>query len=398
MLIGGIVLWRTVSAHGLSSEMGSFLLMFAAVAAAIVFLPRVFPDGLPIRGYGVMLVAAAGAGIALATRRAEQMGIDRDVIFALAVWLFVGGILGARLFYVIEYWDERFRHSSPLVVLMRVLNFPEGGLVIYGGLIGGLAAFAWFVRRHRLPMLAMGDILAPSFMVGLALGRIGCLLNGCCYGGVSDVPWAITFPQRSAEDRFSAPFEDQVRHGDMYGFRLVANKQGRVVVARVDEGLPAAEAGLTANELVTAINGHAVENLQQAEQQLWAAFWSELPLALTTASGRQYTLPAVAISARSREVHPAQVYSAVNAALLAALLWNFYPFRRRDGEVMALMLTLYPISRFLLEMIRKDEAAMFGTGLSISQNISVAILLGMVGVWIWLWRSPRRLALNAAAE
>jgi phosphatidylglycerol:prolipoprotein diacylglycerol transferase len=96
-------------------------------------------------------------------------------------------------------------------------------------------------------------------------------------------------------------------------------------------------------------------------------------------------------------VHPAQVYSAIDAGLLAWFLWAYYPFRRRDGEVIALLLTIHPISRFMLEIIRTDEPAVWGTGLSISQNISILIFVVAVGLWIYLLREPRRVAWSAPA-
>ncbi|HEX6962299.1 MAG TPA: prolipoprotein diacylglyceryl transferase family protein, partial [Lacipirellula sp.] len=72
--------------------------------------------------------------------------------------------------------------------------------------------------------------------------------------------------------------------------------------------------------------------------------------------------------------------------------------RRRDGEVLALMITLYPIARFFEEMIRVDEPAVFGTGLSISQNISLILLLAAAAMWVWLLRQPRRLAYGPATQ
>jgi phosphatidylglycerol:prolipoprotein diacylglycerol transferase len=87
-------------------------------------------------------------------------------------------------------------------------------------------------------------------------------------------------------------------------------------------------------------------------------------------------------------VHPTQVYSAIDAGLMAWLLWAFYPYRRRDGAVLALMITLHPISRFLLEYIRVDESPVFGTGLSISQNLSLGLLAVAAGMWIWLLQKP----------
>ena len=92
--------------------------------------------------------------------------------------------------------------------------------------------------------------------------------------------------------------------------------------------------------------------------------------------------------ARSRPVHPAQLYSAIDAGLLCWLVWSFYPLRRRDGQALALLLTAHPITRFLLEIIRTDEPTVFGTGLSISQNISIGIFVFAIGLWWHLSRRP----------
>ena len=91
----------------------------------------------------------------------------------------------------------------------------------------------------------------------------------------------------------------------------------------------------------------------------------------------------------SLPIHPAQIYSAVDALLLCLFLLAYYPYRRRDGEVFALMVTIHPIARFLQEIIRIDEKAVFNTGLSISQNISLLMLAGAIGLWIYLLQRPR---------
>src|SRR5690606_27139224 len=132
-----------------------------------------------------------------------------------------------------------------------------------------------------------------------------------------------------------------------------------------------------------------------SDEKLARAFATALldgtPLSLGTADGKRIELPATTLPDTSRPVHPTQVYASINAALLGWFLWSYYPFRRRDGEVIALLLTLYPIARFLLEMIRTDEGSFMGTQLSISQNISLVLLALMVPAWIWLLRqSPRR--------
>ena len=313
--IGGLAL--AVRRHGWNPETLSLLPLLALTGAAIVGLPRIFPSGLPVRGYGVMVLAGAATGVWMATYRAQRAGIDRELIWSMAFWLFIGGMIGGRAFYVIEYWNERFHTNNLRETLLRVIDFPEGGLVIYGAFLGGVTAILLFIRKHRLPVLATFDLIAPSMMVGLALGRIGCFLNGCCYGGPTSLPWGVRFPAGSP------PYADQIASG-----------------------------------------------------------------ALGSASHPAYSLP----------VHPTQLYSSITAALIAAVLWTYYPFRRRDGQVIGLMLAIYPISRFLEEIIRTDEPAVFGTGLSISQNISLAVFVAAVGLLIYLSKRPSRIAWPATAS
>jgi phosphatidylglycerol:prolipoprotein diacylglycerol transferase len=97
-------------------------------------------------------------------------------------------------------------------------------------------------------------------------------------------------------------------------------------------------------------------------------------------------------------VHPAQLYSAIDAGILAWLLWSYYPLRRRDGEATALLLTIHPVTRFLLEVIRTDEPAVFGTGMSISQNISLLLLAAAGVLWWYLSRQPRGVVWPLPAE
>jgi len=373
-----------VRRYGWSGEAWGLVPVLLFTGAAILGLPKLFPEGLPVRGYGVMVLAGSVAGIVLATYRARRVGLHPEVIWSLAVWLFIGGVVGARLFYVVEYWDDRFRTDSFWQTLGRVLNFPEGGLVIYGGLFGALAAVYVFLGKNKLPVLAMFDLLAPSLLIGLALGRLGCLLNGCCYGGPTDLPWAVTFP------RDSLPYRDQVDSGQMYRFRLTADPAtGAPRIAQIEFLSTASKLGLKPGDAITRISGVPTPTLGVATSLLRQAFESQQPLRLEIASGRTFELKPVAATTRSRPVHPTQIYSAITAALLAWFLWAYYPFRRRDGELIALLLTLYPISRFLEEIIHTDEPAVFGTGLSISQNISVALAVGVIGLWVYLAKQPR---------
>jgi phosphatidylglycerol:prolipoprotein diacylglycerol transferase len=339
-----------------------------------------------------MLLAGIVAGVGLAMHRARHIGLDADTVLSMAVWLVVCGVIGARLFYVVYNWDEKFARAG----LLEILNVPEGGLVIYGALFGAAFGVALFARKQRLPLLAIADLVAPSLMVGLALGRVGCLLNGCCYGGQSDLPWAVTFPKYSSpfesggrhSPRYSPPYADQAMRGELHGFRLESPAGGAVVVSRVEPGTAADAAGLERGHAIQSIDGVTVESLDQAKDLVFSDFLAGRPVRLQLDTGVLVEVPAVTAPERSRPVHPAQLYSALDAALLGWLLWSYYPFRRRDGELLALLLTIHPVTRFLLEYIRVDEPDVFGTRLSISQNISIFLFVTALGLWWYVLRRP----------
>jgi phosphatidylglycerol:prolipoprotein diacylglycerol transferase len=218
-------------------------------------------------------------------------------------------------------------------------------------------------------------------MMGLALGRIGCLLNGCCYGGLCEhAGLGVRFPVDSP------PYEDQRSVGLLYGFRIQEDPEaGQVIVDRVLQDTPAMHAGLSEGAVVRSINGvptpdwaKTVGALMSSGKQLEI----ETDRGIARVALREYP-------ARSLPIHATQIYSAINAGLLCLLTWAWYPFRRRDGEVFALMLTVYPITRLLLEQVRTDEPGQFGTALTISQMVSLALLFAVAGLWAYLARQPR---------
>jgi phosphatidylglycerol:prolipoprotein diacylglycerol transferase len=390
LILCAVTLALLVRRQGWNADTASYLPFQVLIAALIVFLmPRLEvvdasgeSQGLPIRGFGVMMALAAVTAVGLALYRARQVGIDPDAIMALAMWMFVPGILGARLFYVVQYWDQ-FAKPNMQETLLGLFNFTSGGLVMYGSVIVGLPFGIYYLLRHKLPVWAIADIIAPSMVVGLALGRIGCFMNGCCYGGVCDGPLGLTFPPGSP------PHARHHELGWLYGLHLASDEQG-VVIDRVDAGSAAAAAGVKPGEHVATIRGEAVKEEKDALALLSK---SGRQFALTTREGSAYAIEAEPWPVRSFPVHPTQLYAALDAALLAAFLWFYYPFRRRDGEVFALLVTLHPISRFLLEIIRDDEPGLWGTSLTIAQWTSVAIFLAALGLWWYLTRQPQTRAL-----
>jgi phosphatidylglycerol---prolipoprotein diacylglyceryl transferase len=145
---------------------------------------------LPIRWYGVMMALAFLAGLWTATRRARLANVSGEIIADVTMWLMAGSIIGARIVYVTTYWKQEFADQP----LREIFMIQHGGLVYYGGLIGASIAGIGYLTWKKLPVWKIADILAPSIALGSVFGRIGCLMNGCCYGRACDLPWAIHFP------------------------------------------------------------------------------------------------------------------------------------------------------------------------------------------------------------
>lgn len=148
-----------------------------------------FPP-LTLHWYGVLVAVGFLAGLWTASRRSARENIHPETIMDIGPWLILGAVVGARTLYVVSYWREHFV-AKPLWEIFMV---QRGGLVFYGGLIGSSLACILYTRLKKLPLWKVADILAPSVALGHAFGRLGCLMNGCCYGRACDLPWAVHFP------------------------------------------------------------------------------------------------------------------------------------------------------------------------------------------------------------
>jgi len=130
-------------------------------------------------------------GLWTAVRRAPLTGIKPETILDLGPWLIIGAIVGSRAWYVATFWNEQFA-GKPFLDLFMVWR---GGLIFYGGLVGAALGTVLFAALRKVPLWRMADALTPSIALGYMFGRIGCLLNGCCFGRACELPWAIHFPQ-----------------------------------------------------------------------------------------------------------------------------------------------------------------------------------------------------------
>ncbi|MCL6610234.1 MAG: prolipoprotein diacylglyceryl transferase [Peptococcaceae bacterium] len=141
-----------------------------------------------LRSYGLMMALGMAGGLALAWHLAGKKGKYREDILNMAVYVLLAGLLGARLWEVAFDWHYYGSRLAEIPALWR------GGLSVQGGVAGGLLAVILYTRKHRVPFWEFGDILAPGVILGQAVGRVGCYLNGCCYGVPTDRAWGVVYP------------------------------------------------------------------------------------------------------------------------------------------------------------------------------------------------------------
>ncbi len=152
--------------------------------------PILFEIGtLSVYSWGLMLSIAILIGTYLTIKYARTYDISDNTIIDLAIYLVVGGLIGGRLFFVLVY-EPAYYLQHPL----EVFFLWRGGLVYYGALAGGFLAGVYFVRRHHLPFWILADIVTLPLALGYGIVRIGCFLNGCCYGKPTTSKWGVIFP------------------------------------------------------------------------------------------------------------------------------------------------------------------------------------------------------------
>jgi phosphatidylglycerol:prolipoprotein diacylglycerol transferase len=144
--------------------------------------------GIPVRWYGLILVAAAAVAIWFAQREARRRGIESGIVSDAVIWVGGAALVGGRVLYVIQN-ELGSLAEHPTHILMVWM----GGLSFYGGLLGGLLALVVFARRRRISVLAVFDVAAPSAAIGQAIGHVGCLIGGDSYGLPTDLPWAVVY-------------------------------------------------------------------------------------------------------------------------------------------------------------------------------------------------------------
>ena len=301
---------------------------------------------LTVKSYGTMLVIGFLAAVYVIRRLSRDITPDPNMITNASLYALVAGVVGARIFYVVHYYG-RFRGD-----FAGIFKIWEGGLELLGGVLGAVVVIILYLRYHKLPIRRYLDILAIGLMLALAFGRIGCFLNGCCYGKPSDLPWAVRFPYNSLA------YQSQVQPDP---------KRDR----------PEPELKLPDDYFESGF-------LKPYDQ-------------LTTEQKQQVTTGPY----RCLAVHPTQLYASANAAILTGILFLFWRRSRKAdregvrkiltgaGSTFALMFILYGLVRFFEEFLRDDnpfETAWWTIykGGTISQNLSIyMVIAGVVLMFVF---------------
>lgn len=158
--------------------------------------PELFRIGpVAISSYGLLLASAFVAGIYISLRLARQRGLDEDAMINLAFLAMVSAIIGSRLLYVVTHLAEfRGRWRYTFLPVQPDGTIGLSGLIFLGGVIAAVITGVIYAAYKKLPVWPTADSIAPAVAFGLFLGRIGCFLNGCCFGKACDLPWAVSFP------------------------------------------------------------------------------------------------------------------------------------------------------------------------------------------------------------
>lgn len=296
---------------------------------------------LTVKSYGTMLVVGFLSAVYVIRRLSRDITPDPDMITNASLYALVAGVAGARIFYVLHYY-ENFRGD-----FTGMFKIWQGGLELLGGVIGAVAVIILYLRYHKLPARRYLDILAIGLMLALVFGRIGCFLNGCCYGKPTDLPWAVRFPYGSLA------YQSQV---------MPDLKRDR----------PEPELRIPADFFESGVLKPYNRLTDEQKQQVTKGPY------------------------RCLAVHPTELYSSADAAILTGVLYLFWRRSRKAegagvrkiftgaGSTFALMFILYGVVRFFEEYLRDDNP--FETagwtiykGGTISQNLSIyMVIMGIV--------------------
>jgi phosphatidylglycerol---prolipoprotein diacylglyceryl transferase len=295
---------------------------------------------LPIQSFGTMMVVGFLVALWVVRRMAVQAGINPERISDAGLYSLITGLVGAKLFYYIHHHDQFVGNFSAV--------FSGWGFELLGGVLLVIVFLFFYFWKKKLPAWQCLDILAVGLMIGIGFGRIGCLLNGCCYGKITESPVGIRFPYNSIAYN-SQVYPNPARNrpepqlkieDDFFGY---VSADGSWVAARPNDKYKAA---LKPYPLLT-----------DKQKELVAGPY------------------------RCLKVLPTQIFETSYTFLLAGVMYLFWKIRasRTPGLVSATMMWIYGLLRFFNESLRDDNPFEYAwwavyKGGTISQNICLYLI------------------------
>ncbi|MFC2050447.1 prolipoprotein diacylglyceryl transferase [Chloroflexota bacterium] len=176
-----------------------------------------------VRWYGIMVVLAVVAVIAISLREAKRVGLAEEHVYGFSLWAIIGGIIVSRLLHVIDKWNYYVANPG------QIIGFE--GLTVYGAVVGALLAVLIYCWVKKLSFWLLGDVVAPGAILGQAIGRIGCILNGCCYGLPTSLPWGVVYTNPGSYCPIGEPFQPtQMYHliWNLIGFGILWSLRRRL--------------------------------------------------------------------------------------------------------------------------------------------------------------------------
>ena len=170
--------------------------------------------GMPVRWYSIMATAAVLVVVAWAAWAARKSKISTDIVYTAAIWAVIGGLVGARLVHVVDHWDVYKTNPGQI--------FGFEGLAIYGAILGASAAVWLASKVHRFSFAPFADMVTPGALLAQAVGRVGCTINGCCYGKTTTLPWGFVYSNPNSFAPIGVPTEPAVVYELLFDLALFA--------------------------------------------------------------------------------------------------------------------------------------------------------------------------------
>ena len=292
---------------------------------------------LTIWSFGAMMALGFLLGVFVVRRLSRKAGLDPELMLNATFYALIVGILGARLFFVVHHHDEV---SGGLLGWFAIW---QGGLEFLGGVVPALLFVLWYWQRHKIPLLKALDIIAIALMVGLSMGRIGCFLNGCCFGKPTESCCAVQFPYESYA------YQSQIR--------------------------PNVERGRNEPHLELPMEYYVYDMIEGRSIYQLKPFDSLTPEQQEAVTHGEY---------RCLPVYPTQLFASAGAMLIAGLLYGVWLISQRrqwTGQVFCLATVLYGVMRFILESLRDDNPYEI-LNFTISQLLSMVLVA--IGLTVWI--------------